>query len=147
MTDLLSAKALLEGGDHTIVICRGKEVTTDTRRGIAPMLDFLEQGLDFCGASVADRVVGRAAAFLFLCAGVREVFAEVISEPAIEVLRAHKLPYQADRRVPYIINRAGDGPCPMEQAVQGISDPQQALAVLRARYEALTQAVGQTKKP
>ena len=131
MTDLLRAKEHLFSGEYTIALCKGGTTYTDTRRGIAPMLDLLEQGIDLSGFSVADRVVGKAAALLFLCAGVKTVYAGVISEPALDVLNANAIPCEWNTKVAYIINRTGDGPCPMEYAVRNIDDPKAAEAVLR----------------
>lgn len=142
MTDLAYAKAKLSEGDYTIALCRGAQSFTDTRRGIAPMLGFLEQGIDLTGFSVADRVVGKAAALLFVRAGISAVYAAVISEPAIAVLAANAIPCEWDRRVEYIINRAGNGPCPMEHAVRNIDDPKTAEAVLREALRALQSCSG-----
>lgn len=131
MTDLSYAKDLLFSGKYTIVLCKNGASYTDTRRGIAPMLGFLEQGIDLAGFSVADRVVGKAAALLFVRAGISAVYAAVISEPALDVLNTNAIPCEWNKKVTYIINRTGDGPCPMEHAVRNIDDPKTAEAVLR----------------
>ena len=44
-----------------------------------------------------------------------------------------------------ILNRDGSGPCPMEQAVEHISSPAQALPALEARLAQLRG--GNRKKP
>ena len=115
----------------TCVLCRGETVYRSEKKGIAPMMDFLEEGIDLCGFSAADRVVGRAAALLFVLAGVKEVYSEVLSEGALQVFHAHGIPVRYGTLTPYIINRQGNGPCPMEHAVRAIDDPHVAHGVLK----------------
>lgn len=130
-TNLLKARDLLESGNYTCVVCREDLVHTTTARGVAPLLHWLDSGVDLTGFSAADRVVGRGAAFLYCLLGVEEVYARVMSHPAAEVLRLHGIRAQADTFVGGIINRKGDGPCPFEAAVMDIHDAQEALEAIR----------------
>ena len=104
------------------------------------MMNFLKDGVELSGFCAADRVIGRATAFLFVLAGVVSVFGEVMSEGALAVLRDYGIEASYGELVPHIINREGTGICPMEKAVMGINDPQsahaaveQTLARLRAK--------------
>ena len=78
----------------------------------------------------ADRIVGKAAAFLYVLLGVRTVYAPLMSVPARETLHAHGIEAIADTVVPAIRNRTDTGFCPMESAVWDISDPCEAKAAL-----------------
>ena len=49
--DLNRAKARLAEGDCTLAVCRGEQMYTDTRRGVAPLLAMLDSGKDFSGFS------------------------------------------------------------------------------------------------
>lgn len=132
MSDLEHAKALLKATPSlTCVLCRGETVYQSQTRGIAPMMGFLDDGTDLCGFSAADRVVGRAAAFLFVLAGVREVYAEVLSEGALQVFQTHGVSVTYGTLTPYIVNRRGDGMCPMESAVKALDDPISARDAIR----------------
>ena len=133
MTDLEKAKKLLPEGGYTCVLCRGAEVHTATARGVRPLLDWLDSGLDLRGFSAADKVVGRATAFLYVLLGVRTVHALVMSTPAKEALEANGIPAFCGREVAGIINRRGDGPCPFEEAVLDITDPEEALSAIRRK--------------
>ena len=73
------AKTLLAEGGYTCVICGGDKVYTSHERGVKPLLELLEQGAELKGFSAADRVVGKAAAFLYVLLGVSAVYAGVIS--------------------------------------------------------------------
>ncbi|HHT54114.1 MAG TPA: DUF1893 domain-containing protein [Clostridiales bacterium] len=136
--DTQKAKTLLEQSSCTCVLCRGEDILTSNLPGISPMMSFINSGLDLDGYSVADRIVGRAAALLFVLAGIREVYAGVMSAGAAAVLQAHGIPYYYDRRVEYIANRAGTGVCPMEAAVMDIDDPAAAHRLLLAKIHELS---------
>lgn len=133
MTDLDRARAALPG--HTLALCRGGEVVTSDRRGVMPMLGFLREGRDLSGFCAADRVVGRAAAMLFAKAGVRAVFAEVMSDGAAALLAAHGIDASCDVRTAAIENRQKTGLCPMESAVAGIEDIDAGIAAICRRAE------------
>ncbi len=133
MLDLENAKNILSTGDYTCVVCRGEVVHTATDRGVKPLLTWLDEGLDLQGFSAADRVVGRATAFLYCLLGVKAVYARVMSHPAAQVLTAQGIAVSAETYVEGIINRRGDGPCPFEAAVLDISDLQEALAAIRSK--------------
>ncbi len=133
MTDLQTAKHLLSSGDFTCVVCRENTIHTATDRGVKPLLTWLDAGLRLEGYSAADRVVGRATAFLYCLLGVKAVYARVMSHPAAQVLAAQGIEVSAGTYVDGIINRRGDGPCPFEAAVLEISDPQEALTAIRQK--------------
>ena len=127
------AKALLSEGGYTVVLCRGEITHTDTRRGVAPLLALLDADTDVTDFAAADKVVGKAAAFLYLRLGVAAVHAGVISAPARDLLTAHGVAATYDTLVPAIRNRAGDGYCPMETVTLPLTDPVEAEAAIRAR--------------
>ena len=137
MTDLERAKALLTEGDYTVVLCRGEITHTDTRRGVAPLLALLDRGEDVSGFAAADKVVGKAAAFLYLRLGVAAVHAGVISAPAYDLLLTQGVSVTYDTLVPAIRNRAGDGYCPMEQVSLPLTDPLEAEIAIRKRLAEL----------
>ena len=139
--DLTIACSLLSSGDYTCVVCRDEITHTATDRGVRPLLNWLEAGLNLQGFSAADRVVGRATAFLYVLLGVKEVYAHVMSHPAAEVLAAHGIAAHPGKLVEGIINRRGDGPCPFEAAVLEITDPAAALEAIRLKR---TQMLGGT---
>ena len=120
----------------TCVLVRGGEVTTSTQRGVKPLLCWYKAGLR--GGVAADKTVGRAAAFLYVLLEADAVHANVLSRGAEEVFRAHGVPYTADTAVPFIVNRAKDGMCPMEAATLHETDPAAALCKIEAALAALS---------
>ena len=128
---------LAEGG-YTVVLCRGEVTHTDTRRGVAPLLALLDRGEDVAAFAAADKVVGKAAAFLYLRLGVAAVHAAVMSEPAYDLLTANGVAATCDTLVPAIRNRAGDGYCPMETVTLPLTDPVEAETAIRKKLAELT---------
>ena len=136
--DLDRAKALLTEQNCTCVLCLEDKTYTSTRRGVAPLLGWLDSGTDLQGFSAADRVVGKATAYLYCLLGVKEVFARVMSKPAVTVLREHGIPASWDMLVDGIENRQKTGPCPMEHATANSTTPEEALAAVRETLKSLT---------
>lgn len=137
MTDVERAKALLVDSNYTVVLCRDEITHTDTRRGVAPLLALLDRGVCVTGFAAADKVVGKAAAFLYLRLGVTAVHAAVMSKPAYDLLTAHGIDTTYDTLVPAIRNRAGDGYCPMEQVTLPLTDAVEAEVAIRKRLAEL----------
>lgn len=134
--DTLRAQELLRSENYTCVLCKGDRILTDTRRGVKPLLDLLNQNLtDF---SAADKVVGKAAALLYRLMGISEIYAVVISEPAIRVLEAGGISVHYGSKVPAIRNRSNTGFCPMETAVWDVEDPKLAPKILHDTLATLT---------
>ncbi len=131
MTDIELAKKNLPG--HSICLCRNGGFFTDDGRGISPMMRFISENRDLKGYSAADLIVGKAAAMLFVKAGITEVYAETISRAGAEFLSSHKIPYTYGTLTDAIINRQGTDTCPMEKAVAFTDDTEQGYAALKAR--------------
>ena len=137
-TDLTRAQEMLAAEGCTCVLCKGDVYYKSTRRGVAPLMGWLEEGIDAKGFSAADKVVGKATAFLYCLLGVAAVHANVISQPALQVLQTHNIPVSWDQLVDAIQNRTGDGLCPMEMATREITSPADAPAAIRAALARLT---------
>ena len=136
MTDLDIAKANLKG--HSICLCRDGEIITDDGRGISPMMRFINEGRDLSGYSVADVIVGKAAAMLFVKAGIAEVYGKVISTAGRDHLIRHNIPRSWDTLTENIINRNGDDICPMEKTVSEISDAEEGYEALKEKLLVLS---------
>lgn len=128
MTDLERAKANLIG--HTLAICKDGRLLYSDKRGIAPMLGYLAAKTDLSGFSAADVVVGKAAAVLFVKAGITAVYARTLSQSGKDMLEKHGIPFEYDALTERIINRAGNDVCPMEKAVADVEDVEEGYRVL-----------------
>lgn len=135
MSDIDIAKENLHG--HSICLCRHGEIIFDDGKGISPMMKFIAADRDLRGYCAADLIVGKAAAMLFVKAGIAEVYGETMSEAGAEYLRSSNIPFSYEKLTDRIINRKGDGICPMEQTVSDISDPEEGYTALKQKIAEL----------
>ena len=131
--DWQKAIQLLETGGYTCVLCRGASTHTAAERGVKPLVRFLENKIDANGFFAADRVVGKATAYLYVLLGVQCVYAHVMSRSAAEVLEENGITAAYGTLAEHIINRRGDGICPFEAAVLDIHDPHRAYPAIREK--------------
>ncbi len=115
MSDLENAKIALHG--HTIALCKGDKILTSDKKGVTPMIEFIDSGINLKGYSVADLIVGKAVAMLYVKVGIVAVYAKTISKSAIQVLKNNNITFCYDILTDKIINRKGDDICPMEKVV------------------------------
>lgn len=125
-----AAKLVLDKG-YSCAFCSGQKLYTSNQRGMIPLIRFLTEDIYFKDAYAADKVIGKAAALLLVLAGVKGAYAPVMSESGLYILSYYGILASCDRCVPAILNRAGTGPCPMEEAIDGIKDPARALNLLQ----------------
>ncbi len=137
MCDIEKAKELLAEGGYTCVACKGEKTYTSSMRGVKPLLNLIDSGKKLTGYSVADKVIGRAAAFLYVELEAQFVHANIISRPALEVFIQYGIPHSYDTKVDAIVNRTNTGPCPMESAVWDIDTPREAEHAIRQKLTEL----------
>ena len=70
---LSRAATMLHKQEYSCVLCDDDRILTSKKAGIAPLLSLLDSGEDLRGMAAADKIVGKAAAFLLLLGGVRGV--------------------------------------------------------------------------
>lgn len=129
--ELKQAKEILEKTDVTFCAVTADGTITSDLRGITPMLQMLTGDKESLRNScVADKVIGKAAAFLLIKGGAAKLYAKVISHHALELLEKSGIKVTYDKCVPYIINRKGDGMCPMEECVLDTEDVEEAYRLL-----------------
>ncbi len=133
MNDLALAKHALHADSLAFVIAKdGALLRTGTDEGIGELIEVIDAlGEAVHGACLADKVVGKAVAMIARVAKMREVYAVFASEAARDTFARENIPLEYDRLVPQILDKRGDGPCPMEQLTLPIDDPHQAMIALR----------------
>lgn len=135
------AKELLIQGNYTCVVMKENVEYVSQERGVKPLLDWIDNKVDFENAVVADKVVGKAAAFLYVLFNVSEIYANVISEPAYDILKKHNINIFYNQMVKAIRNRDNTGFCPMESSVWAVEEPKEAYnIILKTRDELINKA-------
>ena len=137
MRDMQTAKDILTQRKLTLVIVKNGKVLfeTDSPRisGFIKAIDSL--GNELKGASVADRVVGKAIALLCVYSGIREVYAEVLSKKAKTMLEKYSIPVEWNELVDNVLDLTKTGMCPLEKVAEGISDPKESYTAFKAMQE------------
>ncbi|MDY3929653.1 MAG: DUF1893 domain-containing protein [Clostridia bacterium] len=131
--DIIKAKEVLIKEKATCVFCKNDDIVISEEHGVKPLISLIESKKNYKDYSAADKVIGNGAAFLFAMLGVKEVFAEVISEAACNTLKRYGIEYSYDNKAAYIQNREGNGVCPMEQAVANAENPEDALVLINKK--------------
>ena len=122
---------LLHEGGHSLVV-GNDTVRTFDGRGISDLYRLLTEDSGVLrGASVADKVVGKGAAALMVLGGVREVYAGVISTPALSLFHENGITVRMGQEVPNIVNRAGDGVYPVEQLCRQCMTAAECLPLIK----------------
>ena len=136
-TNLEKAKEMLILGDYTCVLFNGTQKHYSNQKGVRPLIEFLESNIDFSDYCAADKVVGAGAAHLYVLLKVKSVWANVISSPAKEIFKSNNIAIFFESEEPHIINRTGDGICPIEECVTGITNSNAALEAIQKRLKEL----------
>ncbi len=111
------------------------------KRGVQDLHQLLRTSPDTLrGAMIADKVVGKGAAVLMTAGGVRWVYADVISQSALEFLLTHNIEAEYGRVVPNIINRAGTDICPVEKLCMQCDDIAESLRLINEFIEKMRRA-------
>ncbi len=139
--DLEKAKELLTKGGYTCVLCKGETVYTATERGVKPLVDWILKNQEVSGFSAADKVVGKAAALLYVRMEVAAVYAKVMSRAAAETLQRYGIAATYDVMTEAVRNRTDTGLCPMEQTVMDIDEPNAALDAIRAKMKKMSEQI------
>lgn len=130
MNDINHAKYILEDRNASVVFCRGEQMIILDGKGIKPLLELMKKQIALSEYSVADKIVGKAAALLFIKMKVSSVYGSVMSEKARDIFLHYNIPFFYKTLTKEIINRRGNDLCPMEKAVENVNDPDKAYVIL-----------------
>lgn len=108
-------KKLYETNASLVVYSAKGEIKQYYQNRIKDIKDILQEDKEALkGAIVADKVIGKVAASILTIAGVKEIYADVMSQYAILVLEENGVKYEYKQKVDYIKNKDNTGMCPME---------------------------------
>lgn len=139
MNNLDTAIVLLKNNDYTLAAVSDKSEITSRHRGVKPLLDIINGKTDLNGYSVADKVIGKAAALLYVLLKPDEIFAFTISRPALDVLSQNHIEIKYDTLTEAIRNRDNTGFCPMESTVLDTLDPYEAIELIKKKLAELSE--------
>lgn len=129
--DLIAEMESQIAAGAAVVVARDNVIVrVEQGAGIRPVLDLLSRG-DLKRALVVDKIIGRAAAAICIVGGAKKVIGQVMSEDAKALLEEHGVIAEGRTMVKGIVNRKGDGPCPMEEKVKALTVPEKMVEALR----------------
>ena len=118
-------------GCSCVIFSRGT-VTLCRERGVKDLLRLVEEEPSVLNdAIIADKVIGKGAAALMILGGVKEIYADVISCPALELFSTVAVSLDYSKCVPNIINRAGTGICPVEKLCMDCKTAEECLPLIK----------------
>lgn len=126
MTKLEELKEILHQKKASLVVCYPNgEIEEYYQDRIKDIKEILQKNAECLkGAIIADKVIGKVACSILLVAGVKEIYADVISQYAISLLEKYQLVYQYDKKVDFIKNKDNTGMCPMENKYKDEMKPE-----------------------
>lgn len=129
------ARDVIQTSDYSVVVIKNNQIICKKKgNGIRPILESIEElGENVHGCIIADRVLGKASAFLCLYSKAKAVYSPQATKTAIALLLISGIPSQADCLIPRIKNRDGTDMCPFEKMLKNISSPEEAYKILKGK--------------
>ena len=127
----MNPKEILKKNNHSIVASNGY---ISDENGIKPVIVPMCEDISFFkDLEVADRIIGKASAMLLCLSGARKVYTPVLSRAGREIFDRYGVEVEYETLADYIVNRKGDGMCPMEMTVKDIDDLNEAFIALKKK--------------
>ena len=122
------AKELLVSTNSTLAVINGERYYVSDKKGVLPLYEgLLSHPETLKDGYAADKVTGAASAWLLIHGGIKELYTEIISVAALEVLSKGGVNVEYDVLVKAIENRTKTDICPMEKATLGCQNSAEAL--------------------
>lgn len=125
--ELEKAMTAVKNEGCTCALTLGNVIFKSKDKSVRPLLDWMNSGNNYMGYMLADKIVGKAAAFIMIAMGIREIYAQVISEPAKALLEKEHVVVNADLVVPEILDKDKAEKDPLERAVESYENAAEAL--------------------
>lgn len=129
--NLEQANQLLKDNGCTCIILKNDEIIYKSNFiGVKPLLVFLNEQVEFKKNDkliLIDKIIGKAALLLAAKCKINKIYTPVISKEALSAAEFYNIKWEASKIVPHIINREGNGKCPIEASVTDTIDLDEAF--------------------
>ena len=116
---------LLHSDQYSCVIANNESIRTFKQPGIADLYGLLRQDAPFLqGAVIADKIVGKAAATLMILGNARRIYADVVSQPALDLLQDTNIRIDL-----FLLLKTGW--CPLESACFEVKSTQDIFSTIQ----------------
>ena len=138
--DVELAKLRLTSQDLSLVIVKNEKIIFETKKqGITGLLEAIEiLDKDLVSSSIADKIVGVAAAILCVHARISSVYAFTISESGIKLLKKYNINFDFNKKVTRILNQTKTDVCPFEKLAMNSINPENAYNNLKSFASQIT---------
>lgn len=124
----------------SLVVEKDGELHLFFKRGVYDLEELLKHNpVLLRGSSIADKVIGKAAAAIIAVGGVKELYAHVLSSKAEAFLKQSNISYTYGTLVDQIIMTKGDTRCPLETIVDEAESAEEAVEILFRHFEEMKQ--------
>lgn len=114
----------IKDGKSNCIIVQGDEILKFILPGVKTLMTILKENPEVLKDSIVfDKVVGKGAAALMILGEVSEIYAEIISENAINLLKTTDIKFRYNKKIPYIENKNKTGLCPIENLSLTSNEP------------------------
>ena len=136
MEDIEIARRLLEEKRVNLVVVKDGQVLFSSKdSGLHTFFQLvLNSKRILHNASVADRIMGLAAAMLCLHVKIKSVYADIASTGALDILKKRGVNVINKNEVPHIYNHDGTALCPFEQMAQKCKQPAQLISAMETFF-------------
>lgn len=133
MRPLKKAKQMIKKGEAGCVIIKDNEMIRSLNgRGVSPLITIYENEPQVMQDSyIIDKIIGKAAAMIIMLGGAKKVYGEIMSVSGYDFLQEQGCTVDYGQKVEQIVNRSGDGMCPLEKSILNIEDPEKAYQQLK----------------
>lgn len=128
-SDLETAKKELNN-KSIVIVKNGRILFSSSEHGIKPLMRAIEN-YQLVDSSVADVIIGKAAAMLCVHAGVACIYGKIMSSTAADFLESRRISFDYGEIVEKILNKSKNDLCPFEKLVKDIEDENQAREKIR----------------
>ncbi len=117
----------------------GKTIFESNKNGLSSFIEAINlHNQDLRNTSVADKVVGKAAALLGVYAEIKTVYASTLSTEGYRILKKYNIPVKYNKMTEKILNNQGTDLCPFEKSVLNIDEPKEALITTKKTIQILS---------
>jgi len=136
MEDIELARSLLEEKKLNLVVVKGRQVLFSSKEsGVAPFFRAVQKmETNLHNAAVADRIMGLAIAMLCLHVRIASVYADIMSQGALDMLKNRGVTISSKSIVPHIFDYDGTDLCPFEKLAQSCQEPSRLLTALKSLF-------------
>ncbi len=130
---------IIKSNEATFIVADNENVIyQDIGIGVKPIMKVIKENpLILNNATIVDKVIGKAAAILLAKYNAKKVYGLLMSRTAIKVFTDHGIEYDYQDIVDTILNRTGDGLCPLEDSVKNTDDLEQGFINITTRIDEL----------